>query len=181
MRNNVDHDHAAPEILMAAMCCYCLVIGGVLAYIIAGIYFMVTDRYICTDTPEKDMLWLYAILVLTLPVGFQYLLSCTVHQDAVFTRLTATGAVVFSFIVYGAIVLFGNNVCDAQIGSGGLYIWVQFQFALSLFCFAVLVYVIANPSALDSLDMTADNKTEPLISSQQQTEENKTYEGDGID
>ena len=111
---------------------------------------------------------------------------CTVHQDSVFTRLTATGAVVFTFIIYGAIVLFGDNVCDAQIASGGLYVWVQVQFSLSLFCFVVLIYVIINPSALDYAadTITADNKTnetDPLLSSQQQNEENNTYEGDGID
>jgi len=183
MRNNDDQVNEVPEILAAAACFYCLVLGGVMAYVIAGIYYMVTDRFLCSDTPDKDMLWLYAILVLTVPVGFQYVLSCVVHQDSVFTRLTATGAVIFGFIIYGAIVLFLDNVCDAQIASGGLYIWVWIQFALSLFLFAVLMYVIVNPSILDSLNIGADSKSkaEPLISQQQQTEENNTYQTDGID
>ena len=184
MSNNDDRDHAAvPEIVVAAAFFYCLVIGGVMAYIIAGIYYMVSDRYLCSDSPDKDMLWLYAVLVLTVPVGFQYVLSCVVHQDSVFTRLTATGAVILGFIIYGAIVLFFDNVCDAQIANGGLYIWVWIQFPLSLFLFVVLMYVIANPSILDSLDVGTDSKSkaDPLLSPQQQTEENNTYQTDGID
>ena len=70
MRSNVARDYyAVPEIVACAACLYCLVIAGVLAYIMAGIYYMVTDRYVCSDTPDQDMLWLYAILVLTVPVG----------------------------------------------------------------------------------------------------------------
>ena len=59
MRDN-DNDGAGvvvPELAAAAACSYCIVIGFVLAYIIVGIYFMTTDRYVCSDTPDQDMLW----------------------------------------------------------------------------------------------------------------------------
>ena len=152
------------EMIAALACCYCGVILGILAYIVVGIYFMVVDRYTCAETTQ-DMLWMYAILVLTLPLGFQYILSTMVHEDSVFTRLTATGTVVLAFIIYGSIVLFGGNVCDEQIAKGGLYVWVWVQYSLSIFCFIVLLYVIANPSVLASMSSgaAAEEYKEPLV------------------
>ena len=154
-----------PPIVAALACCYCGLILGILAYIVAGIYFMVVDRYVCADT-EQDMLWLYAILVLTLPIGFQFVLTSTVHEDSTFTRLTATGTAVLGFIIYASYVIFGNNVCAEQIDKGGLYIWVLIQYAISIFCFVVLLYVITNPKVLESLSpgAAADKYREPLLS-----------------
>jgi hypothetical protein len=170
-----DDDPDREAILGAALCCYCILFAGLLTYIVIGIYYMVVDRYVCEGT-GADGLWLYSILVLTLPIGFQYLLACTVNPDAIFSRLTATAAVVAAFIIYGGIVLFGGGVCDAQKAEGGLYVWALIQFSLSCFFMLVMAYIMMNPDALKALTPPPQKAEEPLLGGQQKAADEETKE-----
>ena len=98
----------------------CIILWGAVAFIAIGIYYMVVDRYICAGT-DGDQLWLYSILVFTLPVGIQCILGGFINEDATFTRYNAIATVLLIFVTYGIITLFCGGVCDEQKQKGGLY------------------------------------------------------------
>lgn len=142
-------------------------LGLSICYIVYGIILMVSDRYVCRGT-GRDELWLYCVLSLTLPTGFTCICSSCLSNpdDSDTVRATKKFFVniipVFSFLIYGSIVLFGGGVCELQIERGGLYTWALAT--LMIQCIAVGCIVLATLCAGFVVAAIGKNKAEAVIS-----------------
>ena len=135
-----------------------------ITYGCTGIYYLTTDRYICTGESHADQLWLYAILQFTIPLVLLWF-ALFFDDDEFYIIFIALLVTQFSFFIYGSVVFFGGGVCHEQVVKGGLYSWAIIQYILGILTWLSLLLALMNDDEIygkvkDKIQKYFDNSKE---------------------
>ena len=134
----------------ACECCLKLVgLGGVIAYLVYGIKFLVHDYAVC-DACAKSALWAYALVNVILSLGsFTAARNNNNNDDDASSEPHPVGAIVCCVLVYGGLAAWGAvelfvRACD-DVRSAKIWTFALVTFAIQ--CFAVFFALVCLPLA----------------------------------
>ena len=133
----------------ACECCLKLVgLGGVIAYLVYGIKFLVRDYAVC-DACAKSTLWTYALVNVILSFGSCAAARNNGNSDDAASESRSVSAIVCCVLVYGGLAAWGAvelfvRACD-DVRSANIWTFALVTFAIQ--CFAVFFTLICLPLA----------------------------------